>query len=159
MKAWTRFEDWTNLVLGAYLFAVPFLFGMTGEAASSWNAFVVGAVVAVVSVWVLAAPASKAAEWINVVAAGGVVARLPLRARVRRHRGGAVERSHCGRAGDLLRRGGPGTDEQDARPDPGPVVSGTGEWAAFATVAHSPVQRCYVMGFWKEEVSCPRLEA
>jgi multisubunit Na+/H+ antiporter MnhE subunit len=67
MKAWTRFEDWTNLVLGAYLSAVPFLFGMTGEAASSWNAFVVGAVVAVVSVWVLAAPASKAAEWINLV--------------------------------------------------------------------------------------------
>jgi SPW repeat-containing protein len=68
MKAWTRFEDWTNLVLGVYLFAVPFLFGTTGEAASSWNAYVVGAVVAVVAVWTLAAPTSKAAEWINVVA-------------------------------------------------------------------------------------------
>jgi hypothetical protein len=24
MKAWRRFEDWANMVLGAYLFFVPF---------------------------------------------------------------------------------------------------------------------------------------
>lgn len=45
----TRFEDWAKLVLGVYLFAVPFLFGTTEEAASSWNAYVVGAVVTVVA--------------------------------------------------------------------------------------------------------------
>jgi hypothetical protein len=68
IRSWTTFEGWANLVLGVYLFAVPFLFGTTEEAASSWNAYVVGAVVAVVAVWALVAPASKAAEWINVVA-------------------------------------------------------------------------------------------
>jgi hypothetical protein len=26
MKPWRRFEDWANLILGAYLFFVPFFF-------------------------------------------------------------------------------------------------------------------------------------
>jgi len=62
MRAWRRLEDWTNLVLGAYLFLVPFLFGTTGDAASSWNAYVVGVAVVAVALWALAAPLSRAAE-------------------------------------------------------------------------------------------------
>jgi len=53
--------------LGAYLFLTPFLFGTVGDAASSWNAYVVGAGVAVVALLALAAPGSRMAEWTNVV--------------------------------------------------------------------------------------------
>ena len=43
MKTWRRFEDWANVVLGAYLFFVPFF--VVANAASAWNAYVVGALV------------------------------------------------------------------------------------------------------------------
>jgi hypothetical protein len=67
MRVWRRLEDWSNLVLGAYLFLVPFLFGTTGDAASSWNAYLVGTGVVVVALCALAAPGSRVAEWTNVV--------------------------------------------------------------------------------------------
>ena len=40
MKAWKRFEDWANVVLGAYLFFVPFI--VAANAASASNAYIVG---------------------------------------------------------------------------------------------------------------------
>jgi hypothetical protein len=67
MKAWTRFEDWINALLGAYLFFVPALFGTQGDAASSWNAYIVGVSVVIVALIALAAPASRVPEWTNVV--------------------------------------------------------------------------------------------
>ena len=56
MKAWTRIEDWTNLLVGAYLLLAPFLFGTAGDAASSGNAYVLGSAIVVVALWALAAP-------------------------------------------------------------------------------------------------------
>jgi hypothetical protein len=31
MKAWRRFEDWANLILGVYLFFVPFIVAANEE--------------------------------------------------------------------------------------------------------------------------------
>ncbi len=65
MKAWRRFEDWANVVLGAYLFFVPCF--VVANAASAWNAYVVGALIFCVALYALARPESKGVEWINVV--------------------------------------------------------------------------------------------
>jgi len=65
MKAWTRWQDWTNLVLGAWLFVAPWALGTTADGASSWNAWIVGSLVVIVALWALAAPTSAAAEWSN----------------------------------------------------------------------------------------------
>ena len=65
MKAWRRIEDWANLSLGAYLFFVPFF--VVANAASAWNAYVVGALIFCVALYALARPESKGVEWINVV--------------------------------------------------------------------------------------------
>jgi hypothetical protein len=45
----TEWEDWGNLVLGAWLFASPWILGYVGSGA--WNAWIVGAVVVVISIW------------------------------------------------------------------------------------------------------------
>ena len=65
MKTWTRFEDWANVVLGAYLFFVPFI--VAANAASIWNAGIVGILILCVALYALARPDSKGAEWTNVV--------------------------------------------------------------------------------------------
>ena len=65
MKTWSRFEDWANVALGAYLFFVPFF--VATNAASSWNAYIVGILILCVSLFALARPESKGAEWTNVV--------------------------------------------------------------------------------------------
>lgn len=65
MKAWTRFEDWANVVLGAYLFFVPFF--VAANVASAWNAYILGILIFCVALFALARPESKSAEWTNVV--------------------------------------------------------------------------------------------
>jgi hypothetical protein len=65
MKARRRFEDWANLILGAYLFFVPFF--VAASAASAWNAYVVGALIFCVALYALGRPESKGVECINVV--------------------------------------------------------------------------------------------
>ena len=65
MKAWRRFEDWANVVLGAYLFFVPFI--VAANAASAWNVYIVGVLILCVALYALAQPDSKGAEWTNVV--------------------------------------------------------------------------------------------
>jgi hypothetical protein len=37
------------------------------DAASSWNAWILGVLIVVVALWALAAPGSQVAEWVNVV--------------------------------------------------------------------------------------------
>lgn len=53
MKAWSRWQDWTNLVLGAWLFVALWLFAFAGVAAAAWKAWIVGLVVALVAIWAL----------------------------------------------------------------------------------------------------------
>jgi hypothetical protein len=60
MRSWTSWQDWTDLVLAAWLFVSPWIVGVaTGF---GWNAWVVGAAAVLVGVWALAAPRQMAAE-------------------------------------------------------------------------------------------------
>ena len=56
--------DVTNLVLGAWLFLTPWIFGFVSNAAASWNAWLSGVAIGVVA---LAAQLAFAEweEWIN----------------------------------------------------------------------------------------------
>ena len=65
MKTWRRFEDWANVVLGAYLFFVPLI--AEANVASAWNAYIVGILILCVALYALSQPESKGAEWTNVV--------------------------------------------------------------------------------------------
>jgi membrane protein implicated in regulation of membrane protease activity len=62
--AWKRWEDWSNLVLGAYLLFVPSMFGLSGTA--SMMTVLAGIAIGIVALWALAAPKSQGAEWTNV---------------------------------------------------------------------------------------------
>jgi phage shock protein PspC (stress-responsive transcriptional regulator) len=70
--AWHRWQDWVNLVLGAWLFIAPWVLSASGTAAqrssSDWDAWIVGVVIVVMALWALATPALSFPEWANVVA-------------------------------------------------------------------------------------------
>lgn len=46
-----QWEDWVNLVLGAWLFVSPWIFGYIGTANIAWNSFIVGALVFLIGIW------------------------------------------------------------------------------------------------------------
>ena len=50
-----RWPEAVNLVLGVWLLFAPWLLGFTDVAASAWNSWVVGAIVAVDAIWAIAA--------------------------------------------------------------------------------------------------------
>lgn len=72
MKAWSRWQDWTNLVVGAWLFISPWLVGFAGTSAAAWDAWVFGVVIMVFALWALRAPASRGPQWALVVGAAWV---------------------------------------------------------------------------------------
>lgn len=47
----TEWEDWGNLILGAWLFISPWVLGFFGSAAPAWDAWIVGVIVAIISIW------------------------------------------------------------------------------------------------------------
>lgn len=47
-QAW---EEWTNLVIGLWVIAAPFVLGFTAEAAATWNHIIVGVVVGADALW------------------------------------------------------------------------------------------------------------
>lgn len=49
----TEWEDWGNLILGAWLFISPWLLGFNGAAA--WDAWIVGILTVIISGWGIAA--------------------------------------------------------------------------------------------------------
>lgn len=63
MKAWTRWQEWLNLVAGAWIFLSPWLLGSSQDQASSWDAWVLGILLALVALWSLAAPFSLSPVW------------------------------------------------------------------------------------------------
>ena len=65
MRAWKRWQDWTNVVLGAWLIIAPFILGTSPDRNSTWNAVAVGVLVAVIALWALAMPAVRMAEYLN----------------------------------------------------------------------------------------------
>jgi len=72
MRTWSRWQDWTNLILGAWLFVSPWLIGVAGSASAAWNAWILGLVVIAFALWALAAPGSRGAQWWLVISAAWV---------------------------------------------------------------------------------------
>jgi hypothetical protein len=54
MKAWSRWQDRTNLVLGAWLFVATWLLGFASVSVGAWNAWIVSVVVALAAFSALA---------------------------------------------------------------------------------------------------------
>jgi ABC-type uncharacterized transport system permease subunit len=48
-------EEWVDVVLGAWLLASPWILKFTDHTALTWNALIMGAVVVILSAWVLMA--------------------------------------------------------------------------------------------------------
>ncbi len=65
MRAWTRWQDWINMLAGAWLFATPWIFGYATAPVAAWNAWVVGIVMVLGALWALSAPAVSGAEWFD----------------------------------------------------------------------------------------------
>lgn len=51
---WKRWQDWATVLLGVILVATPFVFQTTADVASSWTAYVMGALMIVVGLWAAA---------------------------------------------------------------------------------------------------------
>ena len=73
MEKRTRWQDWTNAVLGAALAVSPWIMGTTSTAAILWIALLAGAAIALVAVWALERPESQAPEWIDFLLGAGLV--------------------------------------------------------------------------------------
>jgi len=67
MKPWQRWQDWTNVVAGIWIFATPWMFGYASNATAAWNAWTLGVLVTVVGLWALSVPESKGAEWSQLI--------------------------------------------------------------------------------------------
>jgi hypothetical protein len=67
MRAWNRWQDWINLLAGAWLFFSPWILAFTGASAGAWNAWIFGALVFVVALWSLGSPASRGVLWLQVI--------------------------------------------------------------------------------------------
>jgi SPW repeat len=53
VEAFRAWEEWTNVALGAWLFASPWVLGFSASAALKWNAVIFGALVFVFAGWAL----------------------------------------------------------------------------------------------------------
>ena len=67
MRSWTRWQSWLNVLVGIWLFISPWVLGTTSDAATAWNAWIIGAAIFVVALIALGTTASAAAPWVNVV--------------------------------------------------------------------------------------------
>lgn len=64
-----RWQDWVMLAFAAWLFFSPFFLNYTSVSnVAAWNSYVLGAAVAVFSIWALIYP-QKWEEWVNIVLA------------------------------------------------------------------------------------------
>jgi uncharacterized membrane protein HdeD (DUF308 family) len=68
-KTWKKetLTDVVNLVLGAWLFLSPWIFGFVSATTASWNAWLSGIVIAGLAIAALAA-FSEWEEWVNLIA-------------------------------------------------------------------------------------------
>jgi hypothetical protein len=51
LSAFAEWEEWTNLALGVWLMAAPWMLGFTGSFYAFWTHIVLGALTATVSAW------------------------------------------------------------------------------------------------------------
>ena len=65
-----RWQDWANLVLGAWVFISPWVFGSAYSAggANSWNSWITGVIIFLAAGWAIAQPRVIWPEWVNAVA-------------------------------------------------------------------------------------------
>jgi len=49
--AFSIWEEWVNLVAGAWLFISPWVLKFSGDKTTLWNALIVGALVVILSIW------------------------------------------------------------------------------------------------------------
>ncbi len=71
MKTWRRWQDLTPRILGVLLIFVPFVYGMATIGTDSWNAWILGTVIGVVSMalallW-LGSPSNRVTEGMTVM--------------------------------------------------------------------------------------------
>lgn len=52
----TRWQDWINLIVGAWLFFSPWLLKYATLGTASWDSFIFGVAIVVFAVWALYAP-------------------------------------------------------------------------------------------------------
>lgn len=71
MRERNRWPDWLNLAAGAWIFVSPWVLGYTGDTASEWTAWILGAAVAAIAAIALVARESALDEGFGVLA--GVV--------------------------------------------------------------------------------------
>jgi hypothetical protein len=67
MKAWTRWQDWLALVLGAWVIASPWFLGVTIGSNAAWAAWILGALIVVVALWSLAVPDMQWSEYLQIL--------------------------------------------------------------------------------------------
>lgn len=72
MKAWSRWQDWVNVLVAAFLFVSPWILGFSSVAVAAWSAWILGLLIFTVGLWALAYPQLEVPEWCNAVI--GVVA-------------------------------------------------------------------------------------
>lgn len=58
MKAWTRLQDWTTVVLGVILFLMPWILGTTARTSSAWDAWIIGIIAVTLALLSLGLPRS-----------------------------------------------------------------------------------------------------
>lgn len=65
MRAWTRWQDWINMLAGAWLFITPWIWNYAVVPVAAWNFWITGIVMVLGSLWALSAPAVSGAEWFD----------------------------------------------------------------------------------------------
>jgi hypothetical protein len=67
MKAWTRWQDWLALVLGAWVIISPWIFGIEIGGTLAWTAWILGALIVLVALWALAMPDLQWSEYLQIL--------------------------------------------------------------------------------------------
>ncbi len=60
-----RWQDWVLLAGGVWLFLAPWILSTADNAASSWNAWILGILVIATAWWALAQPTERTPEWLQ----------------------------------------------------------------------------------------------
>jgi hypothetical protein len=64
MRQRQRWEDWINLILGAWLFLSPWILNYTVSQGAAWNAYILGIAIIVFTIIALSTP-KPWEEWVN----------------------------------------------------------------------------------------------
>lgn len=51
MTRWSRWQDWTTVILGVALGVMPFITQTTGETTAAWTAYIMGTLIVLAGLW------------------------------------------------------------------------------------------------------------